>query len=146
VRVIGGAYGGFCGFTPNGNTYFASYRDPNLKETLQNFDSTTVYLSKFKADSTTMTRYIIGTISNLDQPGTPSDRGTIAMRYYFEKTTEEMLNTERKAVLSTSAEDIRGMKKMVQDILQQNEFCVYGSEAKINENKLLFDKIIQIGK
>jgi Zn-dependent M16 (insulinase) family peptidase len=146
VRVIGGAYGGFCGFTPNGNTYFASYRDPNLKETLQNFDSTTVYLGKFKADSTTMTRYIIGTISNLDQPGTPSDRGTIAMRYYFEKTTEEMLNTERKAVLSTSAEDIRGMKKMVQDILQQNEFCVYGSEAKINENKLLFDKIIQIGK
>ncbi|MEI7830368.1 MAG: insulinase family protein [Prolixibacteraceae bacterium] len=146
VRVIGGAYGGFCGFNSNGNTYFASYRDPNLKETLQNFDSTTVYLSKFKADSTSMTRYIIGTISNLDQPGTPSDRGGIAMKYYFENTTEDMLNTERKAVLSTTAEDIRSMKKMVQDILQQNEFCVYGSEAKINENKLLFDKIIQIGK
>jgi Zn-dependent M16 (insulinase) family peptidase len=146
VRVIGGAYGGFCGFTPSGNTYFASYRDPNLKETLQNFDSTTVYLDKFKADSTTMTRYIIGTISNLDQPGTPSIRGGIAMKYYFENTTEDMLNTERKAVLSTTAEDIRSMKKMVQDILQQNEFCVYGSETKINENKLLFDKIIQIGK
>jgi hypothetical protein len=146
VRVIGGAYGGFCGFTSNGNTYFASYRDPNLKETLQNFDSTTVYLDKFKADSTTMTRYIIGTISNLDQPGTPSSRGGLAVKYYFEKTTDAMLNAERKEVLATSAEDIRGMKKMVQDILQQNEFCVYGSEAKINENKLLFDKIIQIGK
>ncbi|HWR99762.1 MAG TPA: insulinase family protein [Prolixibacteraceae bacterium] len=146
VRVIGGAYGGFCDFTPSGYTFFASYRDPNLKETLQNFDSTTVYLGKFNADSAAMTRYIIGTISNLDQPGTPSVRGEIAMKYYLEKTTEDMLNTERKAVLSTTAEDIRGMKKMAGDILKQNEFCVYGSEAKINENKSLFDKVIQIGK
>jgi len=146
VRVIGGAYGGFCGFSSNGNTYFASYRDPNLKETLQNFDSTTVYLGKFKADSTTMTRYIIGTISKLDQPATASGKGNIAMRNYFEKTTADMMNTERKAVLSTSVEDIRNMKKMVQDILAKNEYCVYGSEAKINENKALFDKMIQIGK
>ena len=146
VRVIGGAYGGFCGFSPNGNTFFASYRDPNLKETIQNFDSTTVYLGKFKADSTTMTRYIIGTIAKLDQPMTPSSKGTNAMRNYFENTTADMLNTERKAVLSTSAEDIRSMKKMVQDILAKNEYCVYGSEAKINENKALFDKMIQIGK
>jgi len=35
---------------------------------------------------------------------------------------------------------------MVQDILVKNEYCVYGSEAKINENKALFDKLIQIGK
>lgn len=146
VRVIGGAYGGFCGFSPNGNSFFASYRDPNLKETIQNFDSTTVYLGKFKADSTTMTRYIIGTIAKLDQPMTPSSKGTMAMRNYFENTTADMLNTERKAVLSTSAEDIRGMKKMVQDILAKNEYCVYGSEAKINENKTLFEKMIQIGK
>jgi hypothetical protein len=68
------------------------------------------------------------------------------MKYHFEKTTEDMLNTERKAVLSTTADDIRGMKKMVGDILRQNEYCVYGSEAKINENKSLFDKVIQIGK
>jgi Zn-dependent M16 (insulinase) family peptidase len=146
IRVIGGAYGGFCGFSANGNTFFASYRDPNLKETIQNFDSTSVYLEKFKADSTTMTRYIIGTIAKLDQPMTSSGKGTSAMRYYFEKTTADMLNAERKAVLSTSAEDIHGMKKMVQDILAKNEYCVYGSEAKISENKALFDKLIQIGK
>lgn len=146
VRVIGGAYGGFCGFSPNGNTYFASYRDPNLKETLQNFDSTTVYLDKFKADSTAMTRYIIGTISNLDEPATASTKGNIATRYYFEKTTADMLNAERKEVLTTTAEDIRNMKKLVQDILARNEYCVYGSESKINENKALFDKLIQIGK
>ena len=146
VRVIGGAYGGFCGFSPNGNAFFASYRDPNLKETLQNYDSTTVYLGKFKADSTTMTRYIIGTISKLDKPLTPSDKGDLAMTLYFQKTTADMLNNERKAILSTSVEDIRGMKKMVQDVLSQNEYCVYGSEAKINENKTLFNKLIQVGK
>ena len=40
VRVIGGAYGGFCGFSNSGNVYFASYRDPNLKETIENYDKT----------------------------------------------------------------------------------------------------------
>ncbi|MCL1822518.1 MAG: insulinase family protein, partial [Prolixibacteraceae bacterium] len=40
VRVIGGAYGGFCSFNAYGGIYFASYRDPNLKETLDIFDAT----------------------------------------------------------------------------------------------------------
>jgi len=144
IRVIGGAYGGFSSFTPYGGAYFMSYRDPNLKETLQNYDSTSVYLEKFSADQLAMTRYIIGTIAKIDQPKTASMKGRSAMQYYFEKTTPEMLDKERQEILSTTAEDIRGMKKMVADILKQNVWCVYGNESKIMENKDLFRELISI--
>ena len=144
IRVIGGAYGGFAGISNSGNVYFASYRDPNLSETIDNYNKTPDYLENFDADAKEMTRYIIGTISRMDGPLTASQRGKRAIQYYFEKTTPEELKTERAAVLSTTPEDIKEMKKMVEDILAQNAICVYGNETKVNENAKLFGKVISL--
>ncbi|MBU8892482.1 MAG: insulinase family protein [Bacteroidales bacterium] len=146
VRVIGGAYGGFTGFSQSGNVYFASYRDPNLRETLDNYDASPEFLQKFEADENEMTRFIIGTISRMDRPTTASQRGSIAVSRYFRKTTIEELKTERNAVLNTTAEDIKSFEKMVSDILSQNAICVYGNTDKIKENKELFDEILNITK
>ena len=144
VRVIGGAYGGFCGFSPSGNVYFASYRDPNLKETLDNYDNTPGYLKDFKADDKEMTRFIIGTISQMDQPMTVSQEGNQAVQYYFSKETPEKLKAEREAVLSVTSEDIRQMSTMVQNILDQNVICVYGNEDKLKSNESLFGGLVSI--
>lgn len=146
VRVMGGAYGGFCGFSPYGSVYFASYRDPNLKETLDTFDATVEYLQNFEADDQAMTRYIIGTIATLDQPRTPSQKGATAIQYFFENITEDMLNHERREILSTHAKDIRNMAGLVKDIMSQDKYCVYGSETKITENKSLFSNLIRISE
>jgi presequence protease len=146
IRVIGGAYGGFSSFSPYGAAYFMSYRDPNLPETLQNYDATPGFLENFSAGETAMTRFIIGTIARLDQPKTTSQKGKIAMQCCFEKTTHDMLRKERQEILSTTVEDIRKMKTMVEDILAQNTWCVYGNEAKIRENRDLFSELIVIDK
>ncbi len=144
VRVIGGAYGGFAGFSESGNVYFASYRDPNLSETIDNYNNTPTYLDEFEADDKEMTRYIIGTISRMDGPMTPSQKGSRAVRYYFEQTTAEELKAERQEVLATTVEDIKGMKKMVEDILEQDAICVYGNEEKVKENAELFGEVVNI--
>lgn len=144
VRVIGGAYGGFAGISSSGNVYFASYRDPNLKETVENYDNTPGYLETFEADDKAMTRYIIGTISRMDGPKTPSQEGNLAIQYYFEKTTPEELKAEREAVLATTADDIKGMKKLVEDILGQDALCVYGNDEKVEENADLFGEVVNI--
>ncbi|MEJ2054391.1 MAG: insulinase family protein [Calditrichaceae bacterium] len=146
IRVIGGAYGGFSAFGSNGIAYFASYRDPNLKKTLQNYDATPEYLDKFAADDKEMVRYIIGTIARIDRPLTPSQQGNAAVRYYFEKTTREDLQKEREAALSVTAKDIKDMKKMVEDILSQNTYCVYGNEEKIQSEKKLFSELVPLSK
>jgi len=144
IRVLGGAYGGFIVISASGNIYFASYRDPNLGETLQNFDATPEFLKSFAADETTMTRFIIGTIARMDKPKTPSEKGRVAFRRYFENTDHEYVQQERDAVLSTTPEDIRKLEKLVAEVLQQNTYCVYGNEAKIRENKEQFGELIDI--
>lgn len=144
IRVKGGAYGGFSGITPGGLVYFASYRDPNLRETLKVFDLTPDYIRKFSASEAVMTRYIIGAIAGTDQPKTPSQKGAAAMHGYFEEISREQLNADRSKILCTSPEDIRKMAPMISDVLSQNNFCVYGNETIISENASLFDDLIRI--
>ncbi len=144
IRVLGGAYGGFCGFSPSGQAYFASYRDPNLKETLDNYAKTSEFLHGFTADEKTMTRFIIGTIAGMDSPMTASQKGATAVARYLRKDTHEQLKAERAEILSTSDTDIRAMEKMVQSILEQNVICVYGNNEKIEESRELFKAIVKV--
>lgn len=144
VRVMGGAYGGFAGFYNSGEAFFASYRDPNLLKTLENYDATPQFLNEFDADDNEMTRFIIGTIARMDRPNTASQRGRIAFGRYFRNTTLEELQTERAAVLGTKLEDIKNFESMIKDILGQNAICVYGNEDKIKENKALFNDIYNV--
>jgi presequence protease len=144
VRVIGGAYGGFTRISPSGNFHFASYRDPNLSETFDAYKATMSFLESFDADKNAMTRFIIGTIAPLDRPTTPSQRGNIAVQRYFERLNPETLKAERAAILSTTTQDIRNMKQMVADVVEQNALCVYGSEEKLNQNSQYFGKLVSI--
>jgi Zn-dependent M16 (insulinase) family peptidase len=146
IRVVGGAYGGFSGISKSGTFYLASYRDPNLKETLDNYQGTIDYLSKFQADSMTMTRYIIGTIANLDNLMTPSEKGELAFRRYMEKTSKEAIQKDRDAVLSTTPEDIRQMSSVLARVLGQQTYCVYGNEDKLKANKNLFKNLVTLQK
>ncbi len=146
LRVVGGAYGGFSNISRNGTVYLASYRDPNLKETLDNFNGTIDYLSKFEADSVMMTRYIIGTMSELDYPLTPSQKGEQAFRWYIEGVTKDEIQADREAVLSTTAVDIRNMAGIVSKILDQQVYCVYGNEMKLSTNKSLFKNLVKLQK
>ncbi len=66
LRVKGGAYGCMSGFGRSGEGYLVSYRDPNLKETNEIYEGSPAYLEAFDPDERDMTKYVIGTISNLD--------------------------------------------------------------------------------
>ncbi|MCX6122640.1 MAG: insulinase family protein [Ignavibacteriales bacterium] len=144
IRVIGGAYGGFSNFSKNGQVIFSSYRDPNLKESLDNYDAIPDYLDKLEVTDKEMTRYIIGTIAGLDHPLTPSQKGDVAVRYYLEKSKPEDQQHERDEVIGTTLSDIKAMRKMVADVLAQKVICVYGNEEKVKAQKDLFGKIEQI--
>lgn len=144
IRVVGGAYGGYSVISTNGNFTFNSYRDPNLKETLDNYQGTVDYLANFKADKIEMTRYIIGTIAGLDDPLTTSQKGNVAINYYFNKRKAEDIQCDRDAILKTTQDDIRNYSKMVQDIINQHSYCVYGNADKINNAKDIFNKVISL--
>ena len=74
VRVKGGAYGCMNTFLRSGESYFVSYRDPNLSDTLDVYDRIPEYIKNFSPDERDMTKYIIGTFSALDTPMNPEAR------------------------------------------------------------------------
>lgn len=144
IRVRGGAYGAFNRFERNGSMYFVSYRDPNLKETLNVYDEAVNYLKSFEVSSREMTKYIIGTISRMDSPLTPSMEGEVAVENYIRNISQEDIQRERNEVLDTNQEDIRGLAALIEDMMKQNNFCVLGSEEKIRENKEMFSRLINV--
>ncbi len=141
VRVKGGAYGCMSGFKRRGNCFFVSYRDPNLKKTLDVFAGIPEYIRNFKADEKEMTKYIIGTISGMDTPLTPSAHGALGLNAYMNQISEADMQQERNEVLDADAQDIRNLADLVACVLKQNYICVVGSESAITEQKELFMNI-----
>lgn len=141
VRVKGGAYGCMSNFSRLGEGYFMSYRDPNLEKTNVIYEEIPDYLRNFSVSERDMTKYIIGTISNIDQPMTPATKGDRSMNLYMNRVTAEMIREERNQILDAKEEDIRALADIVQAALKDNLLCVIGSEEKIEEQKSLFDEV-----
>jgi hypothetical protein len=144
VRVQGGAYGCFARIARNGNMYFCSYRDPNLAGTLTAYDEAENYLKVFDADQREMTKYIIGTISKLDAPLTPSMKGEAATERFISHITQEDVQRTRDEVLHTGVDDIRKCGRLIRDVMDKNYICVIGSEEKIRDNKDIFKDLIPV--
>jgi len=144
VRVQGGAYGGFANLARSGNMAFASYRDPNLKETLNIYDKAYEFVENVKISNRDMTKYIIGTISNLDMPLTPFMKGEKAINMYIRGITKEDRQKERNEVLSTTNSDINSYSKLIEDVMKQDYISVVGNDKKIKDNKDLFNNLVNV--
>ncbi|MBO5371501.1 MAG: insulinase family protein [Lachnospiraceae bacterium] len=141
VRVKGGAYGCGSGFMRNGNAYFSSYRDPNLEKTNAIYENTPEYIRSFTADERDMTKYIIGTISELDTPMNPAAKGIRSTTAYLTGITYEDIQKERDQVINAKEEDIRQLADLIEAVMSQKNFCVIGNEEKIKEQQELFMEI-----
>lgn len=138
IRVKGGAYGCMSNFNRIGEGYFVSYRDPNLKRTLDVYDGVVDYLKNFTVSERDMTKYIIGTMSGIDQPMTPASKGERSMNLYMNKVSAEVIREERNQILDAEQDDIRALYKVAEAVLQADQMCVIGGEDKIEEEKELF--------
>lgn len=141
VRVKGGAYGCMNSFSKVGDSYFVSYRDPNLEKTLEVYRGAVQYLKNFAADERTMTKYIIGAVSDMDLPLSPSAEGARALTSYLAHETYEDVQKERDAVLTVDEAGIKSLAAYVEAVLSQDMKCVLGGEEKIEEQKGLFAHI-----
>lgn len=144
VRVQGGAYGAFTRFYDNGDMVFCSYRDPNLGNTVHAYNELADYLETFDVSEREMTKYVIGTLSRIDIPLTPSLRGDKAMNRYFTGTTQDVVQQRRNQLLATTAADIRALAPLIRAVMNDNNLCVMGGEGKIREEASLFQTLVSL--
>ncbi len=141
VRVKGGAYGCMCNFGKSGESYFVSYRDPNLEKTIDVYEKAADHIAGFEADERTMTQYIIGALSELDMPLTPSAKGMYSLTGYMTHYEYEQLQKNREELLSADADTIRKLAVYIRAFIEDDYLCVVGNEEKIKENAERFGEI-----
>ncbi len=141
LREQGGAYGCMSGFRRDGSAYLASYRDPHLARTNTVYSGAPAYLKNYQADERTMTRFIIGAVSGIDAPMTPSAEGRRDMICRMSGISEEDLRRQKEEVLGCTPETIRGLAPYLEALLASGSICAVGSETKVAEHRDLFREV-----
>ena len=127
-----------CTFSRSGDSYFVSYRDPNLEKTIETYQEAADYVKNYEADERTVTQFIIGAVSELDTPMTPKGRGNYSLSGYLTGLTMDRIQQERDELLATTAETIKGLSCSIEAFMKDDCLCVVGNGEKIKEEKKLF--------
>ena len=143
IRAKGGAYGAGMLVDRSGLFGTYSYRDPNIKLTLDNYDKIPEICQNINMNERDFENQQISTMGNFLKPKTPAQKADSDFLYYKKKsakTEEEILKEIKEAKL----EDIKQLEDQFSKALAVNNICVFGNRDKILENKDLFDRIIDL--
>ena len=134
VRVQGGAYGAFSGFSRISGVFtFVSYRDPNLLGTLDIFDGTADYLEKLTLGKAELTKSIIGAIGDIDAYMLPDAKGYTVMQRFLNGNTDGLRQQTRDEILATSPDDFKAFAAFLRGFKEKGIIKVLGSENAISE-------------
>jgi len=132
VRVQGGAYGAFCRFDPrSGMLTLLSYRDPNVVETLKNYDAAAAYLRTADITEHDITKAVIGTFGDLDSYQLPDAKGFTSMVRHIVGDTDEYRQRMRDQIRATSRTHLRHFADVLDAVAAEGKIVVVGSEAAI---------------
>jgi hypothetical protein len=132
VRVVGGAYGGFCDFDSHSGVFtYLSYRDPNLVKTLDNYDATVQFLRQLEMHNDALTKAIIGTIGDVDSYQLPDAKGYSSMMRYIMGITDEERQQRREEILSTSVKDFHAFADALESVKEKGVIVAVASADDI---------------
>jgi Zn-dependent M16 (insulinase) family peptidase len=135
IRILGGAYGAFSVFDDrSGVITFISYRDPNLADTLINYDKSAEFLKNLDASrlsDSELTKAIIAAIGDLDAYQLPDAKGYTSLMRHLTGRTDEMRQKTRDQILSTNGEDFIAFGEILEKVAQSDAVAVIGSQSAI---------------
>ena len=143
IRVQGGAYGANAVFDRNGVMYFSTYRDPQLKSSLETFRALPDWLDRLELTDREMTKYVIGTMSGVDVPLTNSLKVSRAALQELLQVSDEERQQTRDEILDVTLADIKRLADMIRAVLADDYVCVVGGQQAIDENKEEFNRILK---
>ena len=128
VRLQGGAYGGFCVFDKHtGGFTYASYRDPNLVKTLENYDRAADFLRALDLSQEELTKSIIGAIGTLDAYELPEAKGYSALKRQLADYTDAARQAYRDELLGTTLADFHAFAEVLERLNAEGTVVVIGA-------------------
>ena len=134
VRVMGGAYGGFCLFDPrNGVFSFLSYRDPNLDKTIDVYDGAADALlasaKDMETDKEALATAIIGAIGDMDGALSPDQKGSLQFKRWLARESPEQRQKYRDEILNTKASDFKDFAERLKSLKEPSSAVVSSKAA-----------------
>ena len=144
IRVKGGAYGSLYSHRRNGNFALSSYRDPNLRATLDVYRHLPAYVKNLSLTEDELNKYVIGTMSPLEQPKSAESKGLAALSRLKNEVSREDLVQLKEEILATEVDDLAKLAKDIQNVLAEDTIVVIGNKAQIDAEADLFDEIFTL--
>ena len=131
----GGAYGAFCVFDRHDGAWsYLSYRDPNVQDTLDNYDQTARFLGELELSQEELVKSIIGAIGRIDDYQLPDAKGYTSMLRHLLGDTPELRQKLRDQVLSTTQADFAAFAEALQAVSDRGHVVILGSQEAIDES------------
>lgn len=144
IRVKGGAYGSLYVHRRNGSFALGSYRDPNIQDTLAVYKNLPKYVEQLQVSEEELNKYIIGTMSPLEQPKSAASKGLAALNRLKSGLTAEDIVQLKEEILATEAEDFPPLADDIQNVLDDSTIVVIGNKNQIDAEAELFDKVYKL--
>lgn len=141
IRVKGGAYGSLYNHRRNGALALATYRDPNISKSLNVYKNLPSYVSQLTVSEEELNKYIIGTMSPLEQPKSAASKGLSALSRLKTGISAADIVKLKEEILATESSDLSAFANDIEQALAEQTVVVIGNKAQIEEEKELFDEI-----
>jgi len=130
VRVQGGAYGAFCSFDRMAGAFvLASYRDPNVRGTLDIFARTVDHLASASISRRELDSAIIGAMGEVDAYMLPDAKGSAAYARALAGDTPELRQKMREEILATTEDHFRAFAGHLAKAVENGPVCVLGGDT-----------------
>lgn len=148
LRVQGGAYGGFCRLDMRTGTFaFLSYRDPNVKSSVEHYDGAAAHLQRVEVTRDELDKSIIGTIGDMDAYQLPDVKGYASTLRYLGGESDAVRQQRREEVLGTTQADFRRMAEALEAVRAHGTVVVVGSAeaiARARDDGLALDDVAKL--
>ena len=141
IRAEGGAYGCQMSVLPNQSWAMSSYRDPNVKRTIEAFRSASSWLKDLELGEQELLNYKIGAVAGYDRTPKTYVQAKRMDSWYLRQEEPQVRAKVREGLLKASEEDLKNRHQAMESFAKVGTVCVLGNRTKIEEAAGQFDNV-----
>lgn len=145
IRAKGGAYGAGMSISKADNGFATmSYRDPNLLNTIKVYDNIPSFVDNLDLNESDLLPFIIGGVGRLNPPRTEREKSANDLSLLLTSVTYDEYDLLVQNALKSDLKSLKDFSNSIKNTLESSSLAVLGKKDTIEENKELFDEIIEL--
>lgn len=144
IRAKGGAYGAGLLATRMGQLATYSYRDPNVRRTLETYLAAPEAARKLDLTDQELEQFIIGTMTSFDPLLNPRQKSVFHLSLEMSDRSYEDIEKSKQEAISTTQDDLHQLADGLAYAFSQKHYAALVNPARFEEEKDLFDQVISL--